>query len=95
MDEETEHAVANVIARAWSDPSFKERLRTDTRAACVECGLNYPENVEVVFLEDTPTKRYVVLPQKPADENLGVQFVGGVAAVGSSSGTCRCFEASV
>ncbi|WP_087135516.1 nitrile hydratase subunit alpha [Caballeronia arationis] len=95
MPDDTEQLVANIVARSWSDPEFRKRLFTDTRGACAECGLTYPDNVEVRVIEDTPSIRHIHLPPVPSDDQLGVQYVGGDAAVGSSCGTCRCFEASV
>jgi hypothetical protein len=95
MNDDIEQLVGNIIAKAWYDPDFKTRLLNDTRGACAECGLTYPEGVEVRVVEDTPTLRYIHLPPTPSGEVLGVQFTDGVDAVGSSCGTCRCFEASI
>jgi nitrile hydratase alpha subunit len=42
-----------VIARAWTDPDFKERLLTNGNAACAEMGITIEAN-ELIALENTP-----------------------------------------
>src|SRR5438874_3928504 len=44
---------ARLVARAWVDPAFKERLLSDTKAACAELGIDASGLVEFVVLENT------------------------------------------
>lgn len=44
---------AQVVARAWSDPAYKERLLTDGRAAIAELGFTDPHGAELVVTENT------------------------------------------
>ncbi len=54
------HHGARVVARAWVDPSFKERLLADGTAAIAELGIAGPEgNVRVV--ENTPSVHNLVV----------------------------------
>jgi nitrile hydratase subunit alpha len=52
---------AKVVAKAWVDPSFRERLRTDATAACAELGFEGPQGEYIVALEDTPTLHNVIV----------------------------------
>src|SRR5262249_37066984 len=45
---------AAVVARAWSDPSYKKRLLKDGTAACAELGFAGPQGEYIVVLENTP-----------------------------------------
>src|SRR5215469_14513000 len=44
---------ARVIARAWSDPSYKSRLLTDATAAIAELGYSGAEGGHMVVVENT------------------------------------------
>jgi len=44
---------AKLVARAWVDPAFKERLLTDTKAAAMELGIDASGPVEFVVVENT------------------------------------------
>lgn len=52
---------ARVVARAWVDPSYKERLLTDGTAAIAELGYGGPEGGHVVVVENTATVHNVVV----------------------------------
>jgi hypothetical protein len=54
---------AKIVARAWSDESFREWLKTDPRAAIAEAsGITVPESIEIEVMEETPDKAYLVIP---------------------------------
>src|SRR6266567_4504080 len=44
---------ARLVARAWVDAAFKERLLSDPKAACAEMGIDASGLVEFVVLENT------------------------------------------
>jgi nitrile hydratase len=50
---------ARVVARAWSDPEFKQRLLADGSSAITELGL--PEGVPLNVVENTPTDHNMVV----------------------------------
>ena len=52
---------ARLVARAWVDPAFKERLLADARKAALETGLNPGESPVVVALENTEDVHHVVV----------------------------------
>ena len=52
---------ARVVARAWVDPAFRERLLANGRAAVAELGLSMPKHHRhLVVLENTPTVQNVI-----------------------------------
>jgi nitrile hydratase subunit alpha len=52
---------ARVVARAWVDPAFRERLLANGRAAVSELGLSMPKHHRhLVVLENTPTVQNVI-----------------------------------
>jgi nitrile hydratase len=52
---------ARVIAKAWTDPAFRQRLFADGRAAVAELGFELPRHHRhLVVLENTPTVHNVI-----------------------------------
>jgi nitrile hydratase len=52
---------AKVVARAWTDPAYKQRLLEDGTAAVAELGFSGSQGAEMVVLENTPTIHNVVV----------------------------------
>jgi nitrile hydratase subunit alpha len=52
---------AKVVARAWVDAAYKQRLLADGTAAVAELGIGGREGVDIVVLENTPTVHNVVV----------------------------------
>jgi nitrile hydratase alpha subunit len=52
---------ARLVARAWVDPEFKERLLGDARAAALELGLDPGPSPVVVALENTRVVHHMVV----------------------------------
>jgi nitrile hydratase alpha subunit len=52
---------AKIVARAWVDPTFKERLIADPKAACAELGIDATTLNEFVVLENTEKVRHMVV----------------------------------
>jgi nitrile hydratase len=48
------HLGAKVVAKAWTDPAFKERLLEDASAACRELGIGGVQGEDMVVVENTP-----------------------------------------
>ena len=51
---------ARVVARAWTDPAYKQRLLADGTAACEELGLDVPA-LRLVVVENTPEVHNVIV----------------------------------
>jgi nitrile hydratase subunit alpha len=52
---------AKVVARAWIDPSYRERLLADGTGAIAELGFKGPQGEHIVVLENTPDVHHVVV----------------------------------
>lgn len=55
------HLGARVIARAWSDPTFKARLTEDGSAAIAELGIAGPQGGHIQVVENTPAVHNLVV----------------------------------
>ncbi|NCR02473.1 MAG: NHLP leader peptide family natural product precursor [Microcystis aeruginosa LG13-03] len=53
-----------IVARAWRDAAFKQQLLSNPKAVLTEAGMSVPEDVELQVVQDTPTLRHLVLPQR-------------------------------
>jgi nitrile hydratase len=52
---------ARLVARAWVDPAFKERLLSDTKAAAAELDIDASGPVEFVTVENTDKLHNVIV----------------------------------
>ena len=52
---------AKVVARAWVDPAYKERLLTNATNAVAELGFGGPQGEHLVAVENTPDVHNVVV----------------------------------
>jgi nitrile hydratase subunit alpha len=55
------HNGAKVVARAWVDPAYKERLLRDATAAIAEFGFTGRQGEDMVVVENTPTVHNMVV----------------------------------
>lgn len=60
---------AKIIARAWKDPRFKERLLKNPREVVKEYGLDIPETMKIQCFEDTNNSYTFVLPNSFSDSS--------------------------
>jgi hypothetical protein len=72
-------ALGQVIARAWTDPTFKQRLLTEPKAVAQEYGISVPSEFEVRVVENTPTLVHIVLPARPPGAELSDEQLEAVA----------------
>jgi nitrile hydratase len=60
--EEADHRLgAKVVAHAWNDPAFKQRLLQDGKAACAELGIQITGYDELQVVENTDEVHHVVV----------------------------------
>jgi len=52
---------AKVVARAWKDPEFKQRLLTDGTRACAEFGIGGLQGEDMVVVENTADVHNVIV----------------------------------
>ena len=55
------HNGARVVAKAWADPTYRERLRADATAAIAELGYSGRQGEHMVALFDAPGVRHLVV----------------------------------
>lgn len=60
MDARSPAQGAAVVARAWDDPAFRDRLLADGTAAMVEMGIE-PDGLKLVVVENTPHVHNVIV----------------------------------
>ncbi len=53
LDSRTPALGAKVVARAWLDAPFRQRLLADGRAACEELGISFYDDTKLIVLENT------------------------------------------
>jgi hypothetical protein len=84
MDEKAfELAWGKVVAKAWSDDLFKNRLLAEPETVLHENGIELRPGASVKIVEDTADMRHLVLPPRPSgeltdDELAGVSGGGAV-----------------
>jgi hypothetical protein len=54
--------MAQVIARIWHDPAYREAVKRDPKKALTDAGVAVPPNAHVRVFENTATQKYVALP---------------------------------
>lgn len=59
--------LARVIAKAWADAQYKQRLLKEPVAVLKEEGVSVPDNVAIRVVEDSDTTRTLVIPPPPTD----------------------------
>jgi nitrile hydratase len=52
---------ARVVAKAWTDPAFKQKLLANGLAACAELGIGGPETEYLQVVENTPDVHNVIV----------------------------------
>jgi nitrile hydratase len=52
---------ARVVARAWVDPAFKQRLLQDANAAAAELGIDDAGGIPIRAVENTPERHNVIV----------------------------------
>jgi hypothetical protein len=56
---------AKIVAKAWADEDYKQRLIKDPAAVLKAEGVDVPEGVEFKCVEATDKQAWLVLPSKP------------------------------
>ena len=72
-------AYSKVIAKAWNDPKFKERLLKDPEHVLKEQGIQVPKGKKIQMHENNDKIVHFILPSKP-DGELSMQELEARAA---------------
>ena len=77
--EEQAKKMRQIIAKAWMDEGFKQRLLADPAAALKQEGLDIPEGLRIKVVENTDKLVHFVLPAKPSSHELSDEQLDKVA----------------
>lgn len=78
--EEHDQLKAKLVARAWTDEAFRDRLKDDPCSVIREYGYEVPSGVTLRVLEEDDRNWYMVLPPAPAgDLSMNEQELEAVA----------------
>ena len=72
-----------IVAKAWSDPSFKKRLISNPKEVCKEYGIECRQGVDLKVNDRTDTVYYLNLPEKPEGELTESELKGIAAGAGT------------
>jgi hypothetical protein len=69
--------IGKVIAQAWRQEDFKERLLASPAKVLREAGLELPKGARIKVIRDTRTLKHIVLPVKPSGMDQDDEEEGG------------------
>ena len=69
---------SQIVAKAWADAKFKQRLLADPAAVLKENGIEVPPGVTVKIIENSEKVVHLTLPAKP-DGELSEEALAKVA----------------
>ena len=75
-----DNPMVGILTRVEKDADFRKRLLSDPRATLRGAGVNVPDSMEVRVVEDTGSRRTLVLP--PAAGELSEAELDAVAGAG-------------
>jgi hypothetical protein len=71
---------SELVAKAWADEGFKQRLMSDPEAVLKEHGIPIPAGgAKVKVVENTDDVRHLVIPARPKTTELSEAQLAGVA----------------
>lgn len=72
-----QNAWQEIVARAWTDAEFKQRLLAAPTTVLQENGLVPPAGSDVVIVEDQPDRIHLVLPAPVASDLAVMELNAG------------------
>jgi hypothetical protein len=85
------NAYAKIVAHAWKDARFKEKLLKNPKEALKEIGMDVPANLEVRVIEEKAGSTTFILPKTPAQaRELSEQELQKIAAGLGQTGMLGC-----
>lgn len=85
-EEEFAKKWAKVVAKAWSDPAFKEKLMKNPQQILKEYDIAVPAGKRIVIQEESNDTLQLFLPKKPAASMSQEELLKVAAA---SQGWCQ------
>ena len=75
---------SQIVAKAWADPKFKQRLLASPAAVLKENGVDVPTGVAVKVVENSENLVHLTLPARPTgelSEKELEQVAGGIMSI--------------
>jgi hypothetical protein len=79
-----------VVAKAWADDKFKQRLLKDPAGVLKEHGMELPQGVAVRAVENTAGVHHLVLPAKPAGDVWSAKDAQSMIDMATCSSSTGC-----
>ena len=81
--EEHDKNYQKIIARAWADAEFAERLSSDPKGVLAEQGIEVPDEFEVKVTHANANELHIIIPPMPEGfEELGDEELEAVSGGG-------------
>ena len=88
---EQQKKYGQIVAQAWSDESFKQKLVSDPAGTLAAAGMPVKPGVNVRVVENTDKIVYVVLPPKPPAGQLSDEQLNHVSGSACSVSSCSYY----
>lgn len=79
MSENFKQTWKEIVARAWKDEAFKQRLLSDPKTVLQEMGVKPPAEMKIRIHEDSDAAVNLVLPRNPASTSLSAEELDQIA----------------
>ncbi len=86
--QEQQQAISKIIAKAWADEAYTQRLINNPAALLKDEGVSVSDGITFKVVENTPALCHVILPQKPDGELTDEELEGAAGGVARKSGHC-------
>jgi len=80
--EQFQKTYGKIVAKAWADEGFKQRLLSDPTTVLKEHGIDIPEGVEFKVVEQSRNLIHLILPPKPDPAAFSAEDLRARAAAG-------------
>ena len=89
--DERQLAWGKVVAQAWGDPHFKQRLLDEPVTVLKEAGIDFSDDCSLSIVECQQNEVKLVLPPAPADVALNDQELEAVVGSQGCNGIYQCW----
>ncbi len=70
MTSDIQTAWRGIVAKAWSDEQFKQKLMDNPNRTLSDAGVEVPTGVHFVIVENEPSRVHLVLPTNPGNTSV-------------------------
>lgn len=70
MTPDVQTAWRGIVAKAWADEQFKQKLIDNPNRMLADAGVEVPAGVHFVVVENEPSRVHLVLPNQPGNASV-------------------------